>query len=385
MGKRIAIVTPAFPPYRGGMGTVAAQDAAALAALGFEVHVFALTGDGAAPEGAPLPYVVHRLKPWMRIGHGAFVPSVGGLLRDYDLTILQYPFFGGAEPLWLSKKSGAKGKFAIVYHMDVEGSGALKPFIAAHARLMMPRIIRSADAVIATTKDYCLHGAVGPLMKERPARFCELPPSVDVSRFRPAPKSEALLRQYGIAPGTKVITFVGGLDTPHYFKGVPSLLSALADPALAGVHAVIVGDGNLRASFEERARSLGVRDRVTFAGNVSDSELPDHHRLGDVFAFPSADRSEAFGIAALEAAACGIPVVASDLPGVRTVVREGITGRLTTAGSVPMLVAALSGILASEELRKTLGAAGCAMAAAEYSLARRPERWRKILTDHALA
>ncbi len=385
MAKRIAIVTPAFPPYRGGIGTVAAQDAAALAALGFEAHVFApAKGDSAAADAAR-PYAVHRLKPLLQLGHGAFLPSLGKLLRDYDLTILQYPFFGGAEPLWLAKKLGAKGKLAMVYHMDVEGAGALKPFIAAHARLLMPRIVRGADAVVCTTKDYCLHGAIGPLMKARPERFAELPPSVDAARFAPGPKSQALLTKYGIASGTKVVTFCGGLDTPHYFKGVPSLLAALADSRLAGTHAVIIGDGNLRPTFEERARSLGIAGRVTYAGNVPDAALPDHYRLGDVFAFPSVDRSEAFGIAALEAASCGLPVVASDLPGVRTVVREGITGRRVAAGSVPQLADALVAVLGDEQLRQKLGAAGAAMAAEEYSLERRPERWRKILADFSLA
>jgi glycosyltransferase involved in cell wall biosynthesis len=385
MGKRVAIVTPVFPPYRGGIGTVAAQDAAALSALGFEVHVYAPAKGDSMTEDAALPYAVHRLKPWLRLGHGAFVPTVGSLLREFDLTILQYPFFGGAEPLWLSKKLGAKGKLATVYHMDVEGAGALKPFIAAHARLVTPSIIRSSDVVIPTTKDYCLHGAIGSLLKAHPERFSELPPSVDTSRFAPGPKSEALLSQYGIAPGTKVIMFVGGLDTPHYFKGVPMLLAALSDPRLAGAHALIVGDGDLRASFEELARKQGVAKRVTFAGNISDAALPDHYRLGDVFAFPSLDRSEAFGIVALEAAACGLPVVASDLPGVRTVVREGSTGRRVTAGAVPLLASALADILFDEPLRKKFGAAGAAMAAAEYSLAGRPERWRKILSDFHLA
>lgn len=384
MAKRIAIVTPAFPPYRGGIGTVAAQDAEALTALGFEVHVYAPSkGDSSAADAAH-PYAVHRLKQWLQLGHGAFAPEVGGLLGRYDLTVLQYPFFGGAEPLWVSKKLGAKGKLAMVYHMDVEGAGSLKPFIALHTRWLMPSIIKTADAVIPTTNDYCQHSAVMPLIKSKPARFAELPPSVDTARFSPAPKPAALLARYGIAPADKVIVFCGGLDTPHYFKGVPSLLAALADTKLAGVRAVIVGDGNLRPTFEERARTLGIADRVTFAGNVSDAELPDHYRLGDVFAFPSIDRSEAFGIAALEAAACGLPVVASDLPGVRTVVREGITGRRVMAGSVSLLTSALADVLGDEQLRRRLGDAGAAMAQSEYSLQRRPERWRKILADFSL-
>jgi glycosyltransferase involved in cell wall biosynthesis len=391
MKKSVAIVTPTFPPYRGGIGTVAGQDARALASLGFDVHVYAPTAAGAEsrragePQDEP-PYSVHRLRPWLRIGNGAFLPSLGGLLKRHDLVVLQYPFFGGAEPIWFAKRFGGKntGKLALVYHMDVEGAGWLRPFIAAHRRLWMPGIIRAADAVIVTSRDYALHSDIASTVSEDVARFAELPPSVDVARFFSGPKSEALLKRYGIGVATPVVTFVGGLDTPHYFKGVSILLTALADEALHGVHAVIVGEGNLRPSFEAQARQLGIAGRVTFGGNVSDAELPDHYRLGDVFAFPSLDRSEAFGIVALEAAACGIPVVASDLPGVRTVVRDGETGKLVPPGSVSALASALSALLADEALRRRLGAAGRSMAVADYAVERRPERWRKIIADFHL-
>jgi glycosyltransferase involved in cell wall biosynthesis len=173
--------------------------------------------------------------------------------------------------------------------------------------------------------------------------------------------------------------FVGGLDKPHYFKGVPKLLLAMTASALKDARLIIVGDGCLRPGFEAYARKIGVSGRTIFAGSVAEEELPAYYRLADAFAFPSLDRSEAFGIAALEALASGVPVVASDLPGVRTIVRDGETGRLAVPGSASSLAAGLGEILADEALRHRLGAAGRAMVERHYAEESGRERWKRLL------
>jgi glycosyltransferase involved in cell wall biosynthesis len=84
----------------------------------------------------------------------------------------------------------------------------------------------------------------------------------------------------------------------------------------------------MREQFEARARASPACDRITFLGRASHKDLPDLYRACDVFVLPSVSRLEAFGIVALEAMASGLPVVASDIPGVREVVREGVEGHL---------------------------------------------------------
>ncbi len=381
MPKSAAIITSTYPPYRGGMGKVAETDAEQLAALGFDVTVYS---PGATP-GRRGDVLVRRLAAPLRWGNGAFAPGAAAVPGRHDLTVLHYPFFGGAEPLAARRRlGGTGGKLVLTYHMDVAGSGFLRPFIAAHSRLVTPSIVRLADRVLVTSFDYARSSLVGPLFAEEPERFRELPPSVDVRRFSPGPKSAALLARYRIAPASRVAVFVGGLDRAHHFKGVPRLLAALATRPLDGVVAVIVGEGGLRPSFEAQARALGIAGRVVFAGAVTEDELADHYRLGDVFAFPSVDRSEAFGIAALEALSCGVPVVASDLPGVRTVVRDRETGLLVPPGSASALAFRLAGLLGDENARRAMGAAGRRMAVTEYSEERRAERLKGILSELGL-
>jgi len=378
MKRSIAIVTPTFPPYRGGIGKVAEQDAADLAALGFDVHVFTPSRDAKGGRSDLRGFPIEPLRTWARIGNGAFVPGVTRLYNEFDLVLLHYPFYGAAEPLWLSKPSGKK--LALVYHMDVVGGGALKPFIGWHTRRIMPRIVAAADKVLVTSMDYAEHSSIASIVAAHPAKFHALPPGVDVDKFSPGSKPDELRRKLGIPGRSSIVLMVGGLDKPHYFKGVPSLIDALAVRGLGDVHAVIVGKGELRAKFESQAKERGVADRVHFAGGVDDVELPQYYRLADVFAFPSIDRSEAFGIASLEASASGLPIVASDLPGVRTLVRD-TNGVRVVPGSASSLALGLIRVLGDAELRERFGVAGRAMAVAEYSAAARRDKWIAVMRD----
>jgi phosphatidylinositol alpha-1,6-mannosyltransferase len=89
---------------------------------------------------------------------------------------------------------------------------------------------------------------------------------------------------------------------------------------------LIVGDGTDHHRLEEKARSLGVHERVVFAGYIPEREKADHYRLADAYVMPG--RGEGFGIVYLEALACGVPVVASKLDGSREAVRDGALGIL---------------------------------------------------------
>lgn len=379
--KRIAIVSPTFPPYRGGIGAVAESDARQIAALGYAVTACAPARDGLV-AGVRDGYEVRPLPALLRYGNAAFVPGVVRLLASNDLVVLHYPFFGGAEPLWLAKLLAAKkGRLVITYHMDVVGTGMLAPFFAAHSRFVMPHVLHAAERVIVTSADYARSGALRSMYVRLPSRFRELAPAVDVERFSPGPKPDALLRRHGFSADDRIVLMVGGLDRAHYFKGVPSLLAALATRHLAGAKAVIVGDGDLRPALEAMAKAAGLADRVRFAGGVGDAELPSYYRLADVFAFPSVDKSEAFGIVALEAAASGLPIVASDLPGVRTIVRDGENGVRVAPRSASALALALAALLADEPRCRAYGAAGREMVEREYSPGRRAARWKEILAE----
>lgn len=373
MKKRISIVAPVFPPYRGGIGTVAELDARQLAELGHDVHVYAPDAPGLCGR-----FCVEPLKPAFAWGNAALTPTVGKLWRSSDLVLLHYPFFGGAEPLAFSRPRDASKKFVVMYHMDVVGSGLLGTVFRFHTKAIMPRLLARADRVLVTSTDYAENSNLAAARADKSC-WRELPPSVDVSRFSPG--VSPLRTKFGLFADDRVILFVGGMDKAHYFKGVAVLLEALAAPVLVTAKAVLVGDGDLRRDFENLAARLGIAGRVTFAGAAGDAELPDYYRMADVLAFPSLDRSEAFGIVALEALACGLPVVASELPGVRTIVQHGRTGYLAAPGNADALARLLGKTLDDREARQMLGENGRRLAETRYSDAARLERWKTILAE----
>jgi len=139
-----------------------------------------------------------------------------------------------------------------------------------------------------------------------------LPNCVDLGQFTPGPKNPALLQRYGLA-GRKVLLTVARLSATERYKGVDEVLEALPQLAreIPDIAYLIAGDGADRARLEEKAASLGLRGRAVFAGKVAHAELVDHFRLADAFVMPG--RGEGFGIVYLEALACGVPVLASQV------------------------------------------------------------------------
>lgn len=351
MIMRIAIVTAVFLPYRGGMANAVRTQAELLCGLGHEVTVFAPGRAGGDPEA---PYRVERLKPLFAIGKGAFVPQIVGRLRGFDRVILHYPAFGLAEPaLFWKLFPGRRTRFSVVYHMDPIAPGLRGLVFSALRALTLRPLLASADRVAVTSLDYASAGPLAAMPKKVKAKLYELPLSVDVARLSARTCSEADKTRFGL--GGKDLLFVGGLDRAHWFKGVDVLLGAFADAAVPGLKLHLVGSGDLEGRYRAKAAKLGVADRVVFHGALGDDDLPALLACADALALPSVGRSEAFGLVLVEAMAAGKPVVATRLPGVRTVVRDGETGILAEPGDRGSLARAIRTLLSDPSLMRRMG------------------------------
>jgi phosphatidylinositol alpha-1,6-mannosyltransferase len=160
------------------------------------------------------------------------------------------------------------------------------------------------------------------------------------TQFTPGPRPVDLMRRYGLA-GRKVILTVSRLVRTERYKGNEQLIAAL--PEIRRQHAdaayLIVGDGDDIGRLRSLAAQHGVSDHVVFAGHVSDSELPDHFRLADVYVMPSTQ--EGFGIVFLEAAASGLPVIGGHRDGSVDALADGRIGRAIDPNSREEIVAAV--------------------------------------------
>ena len=186
------------------------------------------------------------------------------------------------------------------------------------------RMAASADVVFASTASEA--DDIAELFGLPSERLHVVPGGVDVELFQPRDRSAAR-RAIGIAENEKVVLFVGRLEP---FKGPDVLVRALAEMRDASsVRLVLVGGSEEEGSAEwlyRIADDLGVRPRVHWQPAIPQAELPNFYAAADVCAVPS--YHESFGLAALEAMACGTPVVAADVGALSSLVRDGETGCL---------------------------------------------------------
>ncbi len=160
-------------------------------------------------------------------------------------------------------------------------------------------------------------------------------------------------REFGISDTAPLLITVASLQ-PH--KGHRFLLEAMpiihADQP--DVELLLVGEGPLRKDLETQASELGIQDRVHFAGRRSD--VVDLLTAADLFVLPSSER-EGLGIAIVEAMACGLPVIGSDIGGIPEVIQDGETGLLVPPATPDKLAAAILQLLNDAESATTFGAA----------------------------
>jgi phosphatidylinositol alpha-1,6-mannosyltransferase len=158
-----------------------------------------------------------------------------------------------------------------------------------------------------------------------PQRGLVIPNAVDLTRFAPGPKPPALLARYGLA-GKRVLMGMARLDARERYKGFDEVMEAM--PGLLVRHPdlayLICGDGSDRARLEAKARALGLAERVVFTGWIDEAEKVDHYRLADCFLL--AGWGEGFGIVLIEAMACGVPAIASNLDASCEAVGNGALG-----------------------------------------------------------
>ncbi len=206
-------------------------------------------------------------------------------------------------------------------------------------------------------------------IRRRESTIDELPNGVDTQLFAGAASLADLRAKHRLAQDDHVVLLVASLDAAHYFKGVDILLQALAQlpPNIQGV---IVGDGNLRPTYAMMAERLGIQARVTFVGRVSNEELPLYYRMADVTVLASTTMGEAFGLVLLESMASGTPVIATNLPGVRTVVDPGKDGLLVAPGRPEELAAALDAMLTDDLSRRQMGRRGQSKTRSRYDWSR---------------
>jgi D-inositol-3-phosphate glycosyltransferase len=256
---------------------------------------------------------------------------------EYDLIHSHY---------WLSGMLGmwAQETWQCPHVVMFHSLGAVKN----HTRIGGPE----PEARIATehTVVKTCHRIIAPTQreKERLVRFYNAPPGkigvvpcgVDLELFCPMSSSTAR-RQLGFNADDTLALFVGRFDA---MKGLDKLLEAMSY-LRSGSHwrLVVVGGDGMDTPEGQKvlglARALGVEDSIAFVGRINQKDLPLYYNAADVMVMPS--YYESFGLVSLEALACGLPVVATPVGVMDTVIREGLNGQLVANGDAKLLAKAI--------------------------------------------
>ena len=369
--RRVAMISVhgcpvALPGMRtaGGMNVYLRQLAPMLAEEGVCIDIFTRSHEVGGPE-------IVELGPRARIVHipaGApyvekdeifgYLPEFTERLArfaaeegvGYDLIHSHYWFSG-----WVGQRLASEWAVPhiVTFHtlslVKQRASGSQEP---PEREVVEQEVATSADCVVAFTTDEV--DALADMYGVAPERIQVVPGGVDLDRFQQRDKTTARQR-LGFQPHDQIMLYVGRLDP---FKGPEVLLRTLH--AMRGTPGAFLefvggeGDADPEAKRLNRlAQELGIADRVRWQSAVPQDELVDYYNAADVCVVPS--YHESFGLAALEAMACGSPVVASRVGALKSLVVEGQTGCLVFPVAPEAFAPCLEELLTNEELRHRLG------------------------------
>ena len=241
-------------------------------------------------------------------------------------------------------------------------------------------LAQQANLLIASTADEAQELIDG--YGADPERVNVVPPGVDLGMFQPMDRAVAR-REVGYGTG-RLLLFVGRLER---LKGVEVAIRALAllrDRQHDDVRLLILGEDSHEGDESEKERlkaiasQVGVRDRVDFVGSVAHHELPYFYAAADVCVMPS--YSESFGLVALEAQACGCPVVASGVSGLRSVVRDEVSGYLIDEHDPAEYAERIGRLLENSELAQQMGRRG-RLLAQRFSWTRTADRLEELFEN----
>lgn len=217
-------------------------------------------------------------------------------------------------------------------------------------------VLRSASGVSACSEELAQRAkTLGAI-----AQVTLITGGADPEKFKPIRNKVKLIKQFGWPKNKIIICSVGRMVSKKGFEG---LLSAFAKVAQSNsnIHLVIGGDGPTKNKLRDQAEQLGVREMISLPGRVNWEQLADFLKAADIFVLPSIrdlhGNVDGLPVILLEAMACGLPCIVSNIGGVKLVIRDDENGLIVQPNSINELTKAISKLMVNKPKRKSLGTA----------------------------
>jgi D-inositol-3-phosphate glycosyltransferase len=353
----------------GGMNVYVRELSKELGARGYAIDIFTRRASAEAPEVQPIG-------PNARVVHVTAGPAapiekeaIAGVLDEFETNLRAFLARDGASygivhsHYWMSGVVGARlARDSRVPHVAMFHTlGEVKNRARSSEHEPQARI--EAERLIATTADRIIAASrheqhlLTSLYGARAEAIAVVPCGVDLDLFAPMDK-EFARRRLGIPATQRILLFVGRIEP---LKGIDILISAAAQLHDDENFSVLIVGGDARAESQveelrQQAAALGVDHHISFVGSVAHEALPLYYNAADVCVVPS--YYESFGLVAVEAMACGTPVVASRVGGLTSTVSDGETGYLVPWRCPEPFAERLELLLDNDELRASFGRAG---------------------------
>lgn len=346
---KVLQLTKFYPPVRGGIETTTYELTEGINRQGLQADVLCSNERASTiRERAPSGYQIIRAASAGRLLSVSIAPALvteaRRLARDYGILHVHMPDPMAALALWLIKPAA---RVVLHWHSDVIRQRVTRKLY----KPLQDWLLKRADAIIATTLVYAdASDTLRPWMHKVhviPIGISDPLHDVDPERVG------AIRASY---PGKQIVL---GLGRMTYYKGFDVLIRA-ARLLPANAQVLIGGSGYLFEQCQREIDELGLQDKVQLLGPLSEDDLVNHYAAADVFCLPSTARSEAFGVAMLDAMAMSKPIVSTDIEGsgVSWINQNGVTGITVPVGEPEPLARALRTLLDDVALAASCGHAG---------------------------
>ncbi len=279
---------------------------------------------------------VYKVGSWFRIKSAPFSPTYPRWLKKLDADILHFHHPNPTSEIsyFLAKP---KGKVIVTYHSDIVRQRIGLKFYSGILRKFLARV----NVIMPTSQNYIESSEFLSDFKDK----CKIVPlGIDLNKFKISSDEKEKYAKAKQERNKIQIVFVGML---RYYKGLHFLIDAMNE---VNADLKIIGKGPEEQKLKKQVNELELSSKVNFLGEISDEDLIKEFYLSDIFCLPSHLRSEAYGLCQIEAMACGLPVVSTNLDtGVPFVNKDGESGIIVEKGSSKALADALNFLINNPE------------------------------------